>query len=192
MGQQQSPIGTTGITGPAPTIQQASATTNKGIQPFYVGGGATANAYEQMIGKEYQGIEGRTTNRFTDMFNKYVDVANREAGRQAGQIGETLGSRGALYSSANLQQQADLRQRTAQDIAAKGAEFQTQLETQRQNAMQNVLSNQAGVAQAEYGAREAAMARAYQDFIRRSDVPPFASSGIQWGSTRPSSGTMVS
>src|SRR5215467_13880026 len=118
MGQQQAQIGNTGITGPAPTIQQAGAGTNKTIAPYYVGGGATGNAYEQMLQKEYQGIEDKTTNRFSDMFNKYVDVANREAGRQAGQIGETLGSRGALYSSANLQQQADLRQRTAQDIAA--------------------------------------------------------------------------
>jgi len=193
MGQQQgqAQIGNTGIMGPAATIQQAGAGTNATIAPFYVGSGATGNAYEQMVAKEYQGIEGRTTNRFEDMFSKYVDVANREAGRQASQIGETLGSRGALYSSANLQQQADLRQKTSQDIAAKGAEFQTTLENQRQAAMQNVMSNQAGIAQAEYGAREAAMARAYQDFIRRSDVPPFASTGSQWGATRPSSGTMV-
>jgi hypothetical protein len=53
------------------------------------------------------------------------------------------------------------------------------------------MGQQAGFAQAEYGAREAAMARAYQDFIRRSDVPPFASTGMQWGATRPGAGTMV-
>ena len=145
-----------------------------------------------MISNEYQGIADKTTNRFNDMFSKYVDVANREAGRQGSQIGENLGSRGALYSSANLQQQADLREKTSADIAAKGADFQTQLEDQRRQALGQVMTNQAGMAQAEYGAREAAMARTYQDFIRRSDVPPFASQGVQWGATRPGAGTIIS
>jgi hypothetical protein len=172
-----------------PPLQQAEAGTNKAISPYYVGGGATANRLNEMIGTEYGGIEGRTTNRFGDMFSKYVDVANREAGRQGSQIGEALGSRGALYSSANLQQQADLRQRTAQDIAKTAGEYQTTLEDQRQKALGTVLEKQAGVATAEMGAREAAMARAYQDFLRRSDVPPMFSAGSQWGATRPGAGT---
>jgi hypothetical protein len=125
------------------------------------------------------------------MFSKYVDVANREAARQASQIGESLGSRGALYSSANLQQQADLRQRTAQDIATKGAEFQTQLEEQRQKALDRVLTGQAGAASSEMGAREAAMSRAYADFMRRSDVPPFANVGMQWGAGVPGQGFAI-
>jgi len=144
-----------------------------------------------MLATEYGGIENNTTNRFEDMFSKYVDVANREANRQAGQIGETLGSRGALYSSANLQQQADLRQRTSQDIAAKGAEFQTQLEQQRQQALGQVMTGQAGLASAEMGGREAAMSRAYADFMRRSDVPPFVNVGMQWGAGMPGQGSMV-
>jgi hypothetical protein len=144
-----------------------------------------------MLQTEYGQIENNTTNRFEDMFSKYVDVANREAGRQASQIGEQLGSRGALYSSANLQQQADLRQKTAQDIAAKGADFQTSLEDQRQKALQTVLTGQAGVAQAEMGAREAAMARTWQDFMRQSDVPPWMSQILQTGASRPSSNTLA-
>jgi hypothetical protein len=144
-----------------------------------------------MLQKEYGQIESNTTGRFGDMFSKYVDVANREAGRQASQIGEQLGSRGALYSSANLQQQADLRQRTSQDIAAKGAEFQTTLEDQRQRALQGVMTGQAGLATSEMGAREAAMSRAYADFMRRSDVPPFVSTGMQWGAGMPGQGFTV-
>jgi hypothetical protein len=125
------------------------------------------------------------------MFSKYVDVANREANRQASQIGEELGSRGALYSGANLQAQSDLRQKTAQDIAAKGAEFQTTLENQRQAALGNVLAGQAGLASGEMGAREAAMSRAYADFMRRSDVPPFTNVGMQWGAGMPGQGFSV-
>jgi len=125
------------------------------------------------------------------MFSKYLDVANREANRQASQIGEQLGSRGALYSSANLRMQEDLRQKTAQDIAAKGAEFQTTLEDQRQRAMGQVLTGQQGIAQAELGGREAAMARTYQDFIRRSEIPPWMQAGVQWGATRPGGGTFT-
>ena len=175
----------------ASSLQHATPGTNATIAPYYVGGGQAADDYQKMLTTEYGGIENNTTNRFEDMFSKYVDVANREAGRQAGQIGEQLGSRGALYSSANLQQQADLRQRTSQDIAAKGADFQTSLEDQRQKALANVMSGQAGSASAEMGAREAAMSRAYADFMRRSDVPPFASVGMQWGAGMPGQGFAV-
>jgi len=160
--------------------------------PYFVGGGPQADIYSQMIQKEYGDIAGNTTNRFSDMFSKYVDVANREAGRQAQQIGETLGSRGALYSSANLQQQADLRQRTSQDIASTAAQYQTQLENQRQNAMQQVLTGQAGLATGEFGARQGAMQMAYGDFLRQSDVPPFVNTGMQYGSTRPTPATIAS
>ncbi|GEM_PF-4922327 len=183
MGVQQSQPGTSG------GVQQSQASTNAAIAPGYVGPGEAGTNYAAMLGKEYGGIENNTTNRFEDMFSKYVDVANREAGRQASQIGESLGSRGALYSSANLQQQADLRQKTSQDIAAKGAEFQTTLEDQRQKALGQVFAGQAGVAQAEMGGREAAMARVFADFMRRSDVPPWANVIAQTGATRPSSGS---
>src|SRR4029077_3418117 len=183
MGQgNQSPIGNTGISGPSPVQQMAQPGTNAAIAPYYTGAGATGQEYEQMVGKEYgqmQNFGKSIAPTFDTMFSKYVDVANREAGKQASQIGETLGSRGALYSSANLQQQANMRQQTSQDIANTAAQYQTQLENQRQSAeqirqtgMQNVMQNQAGLATAEHGAREAAMARAYQDFLRRSDVPP--------------------
>lgn len=173
------------------SLQKATPGTEATIAPYYVGGGAGADDYLKMLQKEYGSIESNTTNRFEDMFSKYVDVANREAGRQASQIGESLGSRGALYSSANLQQQADLRQKTAQDIAAKGAEFQTTLENQRQAALDRVMTGQAGVASGEMGAREAAMSRAYADFMRRSDVPPFATVGMQWGAGMPGQGFAV-
>lgn len=172
-----------------PTIQQQATPGVEGtISPYYVGAGPTGQAYEDMLTNEYRGIDDRTTNRFSDMFSKYVDVANREAGRQANQIATSLGSRGALYSSANLAQQADLRQRTSQDIANAGQQFLTGLENQRQNAFQTVLQGQAGLASAEYGAREAAMGRAWQDFLRQSDVPPIYSSGQQWAASRPGAG----
>jgi hypothetical protein len=175
-----------------PPLQHADDATNKTIQPFYVGGGAAADQYNKMLGTEYSGIADNTTNRFDTMFSKYVDVANREAGRQASQIGEQLGSRGALYSSANLEQQADLRQKTSADIANTAQQYQTTLEGQRQTALGQVLTGQAGLASGEMGAREAAMTRAYQDFLRRSDVPPFASVGTQIGSTRPGGGVYAS
>lgn len=188
---------TTGLwTGPRPTVsgdggsqpvgsQRAQPGTEKTIAPFYVGAGTAGQDYEKMLEDQYKTVESSTTGRFGDMFSKYIDVANREAGRQASQIGETLGSRGALYSSANLQQQADLRQKTSQDIAKTGAEYQTTLEDQRQKALAPLYTGKAGVATAEYGAREAAMARAYQDFLRRSDVPPMFGAGAQWGAGRP-------
>jgi hypothetical protein len=215
--------------------QQAQPGTERTIAPYYAGPGPAGTAYAGALGTEGERVGGWTagTNpmisgeaerigawgasnapNFETMFSKYIDVANREAARQSGKIGEQLGSRGALYSSANLQQQADLRQRMQQDIGQQATGFLTNIENQRQQAEQvrqqgwagmmgartaaetaaqagrgQVLTGQAGVAQAEYGAREAAMARAYQDFLRRSEVPPLVSPGLQGGFTRPSPGT---
>jgi hypothetical protein len=215
-------------------MQMAQPGTEKTIAPYYVGGGPSATAYTGALGAEgartgawtagtdpmISGEAGRigqwgesNAPNFETMFSKYIDVANREAGRQSSKIGEQLGSRGALYSSANLQQQADLRQRMGQDIGLQSTKFLSDIENQRQQAetvrqqgwagmmgartaaeaaaqqgRAQVLQGQAGVATAEMGAREAAMARAYQDFLRRSDVPPMFSAGAQWGATRPGAG----
>jgi len=176
----------------------AAASTNTAIAPYYVGAGTTGQQYEQMIGKEFQNMQnfgGSIAPNFQQMFSNYLNVANTQANRQAGQIGEQLGSRGALYSSANLQQQADLRQKTSADIANTASQYQTQLETQRQQeealrqqGMGQVLQNQAGLAQGEYGAREAAMARAYQDYVSRSGPTPAASAVSQWGASAPAPG----
>jgi hypothetical protein len=74
--------------------------------------------------------------------------------------------------------------------------FLKDIEDQRQRAEQVRQSGFAGaagiykdVAGAEYGSREAAMGRAWQDFIRRSDTPPFISTGIQTGATVPRGST---
>jgi hypothetical protein len=130
------------------------------------------------------------------MFNKYVASTNQAANQQSSQIGETLGSRGALYSSANLGQQAALRQRTSTDLASKAAEYQTTLESQRQNAQSvynqgagQLMQQQAGYATAEYGAREAAMGRMYQDYLRKSQIPPFAAGGAAGAANLPGSGS---
>jgi predicted amidohydrolase YtcJ len=174
-------------------IQQASGSTNATIQPYYVGGGPTAQQYGNQIAAEnakMQNFGASIAPSFQDMFNKYLDVSNQQAGIQASKIGETLGSRGALYSSANLQQQADLRQRQTQDIALQAANFQTNLENQRLQAEQvrqagvgQVMTAQGQLAQGEWGSREAAMNRAYQDFLRQSDVPPFTATGIATGTS---------
>jgi hypothetical protein len=137
-----------------------------------------------------------TAPAFQDMFNKYVASTNQAANQQSSQIGETLGSRGALYSSANLGQQAALRQRTSTDLASKAAEYQTALESQRQNAQSvynqgagQLMQQQAGYATAEYGAREAAMGRMYQDYLRKSQIPPFAAGGAAGAANLPGSGS---
>lgn len=189
--QQNTPIGNTGITGPAANLQQASGTTNQMIQPYYVGPGQAGAQYSQQLQQAYQQANAQNQSiapTFQDMFSKYVDVSNQQAALQSGKIGESLGSRGALYSSANLAQQAGLRQMQTTDLANQAAQFQTSLESQKQNAqqiqnqyMQNILQQQAGVASGEWSARESAMGLAYQDFVRRTGVPPFASAGAQWG-----------
>jgi len=173
---------------------------NQAIAPYFVGGGQAATNYANMISGYGQQLNqfGQQSNApaFQDMFNKYLAVTNKSANEQASQIGETLGSRGALYSSANLAQQANLRERTSTDLASKAAEYQTQLEQERQQAQQvynqgagQLMGAQAGLATGEYGAREAAMGRMYQDYLRQSQVPGFTAAGLAWGANQPGAGS---
>jgi hypothetical protein len=198
-GQASAPLGQPGG-GTSDPIQQANATTNAALQPYFVGGGAAGNALGGMIGGYANQLsqfgQQSSAPAFQDLFNKYVASTNQAANQQASQIGETLGSRGALYSGANLQQQSALRQKTSTDLASKAAEYQTALETQRQNAQQvynqgagQIMGQQAGYATAEYGAREAAMGRMYQDYLRKSQVPPFAAAGAAGAANLPGSGS---
>jgi hypothetical protein len=180
-----------GTSGGSGNLQHSMPGTEESLAPYFVGGGRSADAYADWNKTEYDQIEGRTTNRFADMFSKYVDVANREANRQSNQIANSLGSRGALYSSANLGQQADLRQRTAQDIGLAGQNFMTTLEDQRQKAWGAVMGNQGNLASAEWGAREGAAGRAWSDFLRQSDIPPEFNQGQQWASQQPGGGNTV-
>jgi hypothetical protein len=196
-GQASAPLGQGGSADP---IQQANATTNAAIQPYFVGGGQAGNNLGGMIGGYAQQLntfgQQSSAPAFQDMFNKYVATTNQAANQQSSQIGETLGSRGALYSSANIGQQAALRQRTSTDLASKAAEYQTTLENERQQAQQvynqgagQLMQQQAGYATAEYGAREAAMGRMYQDYLRKSQIPPFAAGGSAGAANLPGSGS---
>jgi hypothetical protein len=200
MGAQSStPLGQPGG-GSANPQQTASANTNAAIQPYYVGGGPAAQTYGNMIGGYANQLsqygQQSMAPAFQDMFSKYVATTNAAANQQSGQIGATLGSRGALYSSANLGQQSALREKTSTDLASQASQYQLQLEQARQNAQSvynqgagQVMSNQAGLAQGELGSREAAMARTYQDYMRQSQIPPYASAAQQWGANQPGAGS---
>jgi hypothetical protein len=198
-GQSSTPLGQPGG-GSANPQQTASSTTNAAIQPYYVGGGPAAQTYGGMIGG-YANELGQYGSQsmapaFQDMFSKYVATTNAAANQQSGQIGATLGSRGALYSSANLGQQGALREKTSTDLASQASQYQLQLEQARQNAQSvynqgagQVMNAQAGLAQGEMGSREAAMARLYQDYTKQSQIPPYASAGFQWGANQPGAGS---
>ena len=198
MGQQGSQPLVTGQNQP----QQATGGVNQTLQPYYVGGGPTATAYGSAISAESGNVQNFANQSnapaFQDMFNKYMTTMNQQVGAQSSKIGESLGSRGALYSSANLGQQSDLRQKMMQDVANTGVQYQTTLEQERQSSEQirqagagQVLTNQQMLAQGEWGSREAAMNRAYQDFLRTSDVPPFAAAGAATGSSMPGAATVA-
>lgn len=195
MGQQNAPPAAPTPSGP---VQQALPSTSQAIAPYYVGPGQAGTDYANMVGGEYGNMQnwGKSiAPNFQQLFSNYLDVANRNANQQASQIGETLGSRGALYSSANLQQQANMRERTAQDIALQASTYQTQLEQQRQSAealrqqgMQNVMTAQGGLATGEMGEREAAMGRFWQDYMRQSGMPAGAGAVSAWGAGIPAPG----
>jgi len=92
-----------------------------------------------------QGAQAMPT--FQDMFNRYVDVSNREASRSAAAINESMGARGARYGSDLTRAQADLRQRQTQDMMQQAGNFTLGLEQSRQGLLGlagNALSSVGG------------------------------------------------
>jgi len=102
---------------------------------------------------------------FNELFGSYRDVANREAGRQAANINDAFGSQGGRYSSALLNAQSNLRERTTQDLANQASQYQLQLRQQQAGEVGALAGLQAGIG-------ENAMTRMFQDFLRRTSPPP--------------------
>jgi len=80
-----------------------------------------------------QGAQAMPT--FSDMFNRYVDVSNQQASRNAAALNESMGSMGARYGSDILRQQADLRQKQTQDMMNQAGQFTLGLEQSRQGLL---------------------------------------------------------
>jgi hypothetical protein len=102
---------------------------------------------------------------FNELFGSYNKVATQAANRNAANITESFGSQGGRYGSDLLASQANLRSDLTNNLANKASEYQLQLRGQQANEV-------GSVANLQYGANEAAMARFFQDFLRRTSPPP--------------------
>jgi len=102
---------------------------------------------------------------FNELFGSYQNIANTAASKQAANINEAFGSQGGRYSSAVSNAQTNLRERTTNDLANQAAQYQLQLRHQQGEEV-------AGLAGLEAGIGENAMARMFQDFLRRTSPPP--------------------
>jgi|SRR5215468_4231496 len=117
-----------------------------------------------------QGAQPMAT--FSDMFNRYVDVSNREAARNAAQIKESMGSMGARYGSDILRQQADLRQRQTQDIMNQAGNFTLGLEQSRQGLLNIAGQGLSDVGGAKYASWTGGVGNMYQDYLRNAAPSP--------------------
>lgn len=107
---------------------------------------------------------------YSEMFGAYKDVANKAANEEAAKINESLGSMGGgRYSSAVLNSQNALREKTSTDLANVAAQYQAQLRGMQSSDVLNF----GGIA---YGANEAGMNRMWGDFLRRTSPPPLLDS----------------
>jgi hypothetical protein len=128
-----------------------------------------------------QGAQAMPT--FEDMFNRYVDVSNREASRSAAQINEAMGARGARYGSDLARAQADLRQRQTQDIMSKAGEYTLGLEQSRQNLLNIAGQGLSGVGGGKYAAWMAGMGgmQGPAGYGGAAAPPPGFGPGAAWG-----------
>jgi hypothetical protein len=117
---------------------------------------------------------------FEDMFNRYVDVSNREASRSAAQINEAMGARGARYGSDLTRAQSDLRQRQTQDLMQKASEYSLGLEQQRQGLLNIAGQGLSSVGGGKYAAWMAGMGGLRQDAATAAQPPPMVGPAMNW------------
>lgn len=118
---------------------------------------------------------------YQELYGSYRDVAERETGRQAGQINNAFGSQGARYSSDLLNAQGRLRSDLASNLQNQSGQFLTGLRQQQ-------FGEASGLANLQYGIEEAGMARLFQDFLRRTSPPPLFGAGQGYNPPQPTYG----
>ena len=123
---------------------------------------------------------------FEDMFNRYVDVSNREANRNAAAINESMGARGARYGSDLMRAQSDLRQRQTQDLATKANEYSLGLEQQRQGLLNIAGQGLSSVGGGKYASWQAGLGNLLNFGYNQAAQPgpmvgPAAGWAGQWG-----------
>lgn len=130
-----------------------------------------------------QGAQDMPT--FADMFNRYLDVSNREAARSAAQINEAMGSRGARYGSDLTRAQSDLRQRQTQDIQNMAGQFTLGLENSRQGLLNLAGQGLSNVGGANMASWQSGLGMMRQDAAAAGAPGPLfgpaAAWGAQWG-----------
>lgn len=102
---------------------------------------------------------------FMEMYDSWRKLGEREANRQTAGINEAFGSQGARYSSDLLGAQGRVKENLFDQLASKGAEYQSGLRQQQFGEVSALTGLQ-------YGASEAGMTRYFQDFLRRTSPPP--------------------
>lgn len=102
---------------------------------------------------------------FNDLYGTYRATAEKETARRAAALKETYGSSGARYGSDLLGAESRLQENLGVDLAQQASQFLLGLR-------QEQFGEVSGMANLQYGASEAAMARMWEDFLRRTSPPP--------------------
>ena len=123
------------------------------------------------------------TPSYQDMFQRWMDTANRGAEQQAAQLNEAFGSRGARYGSDVLNAQRDLRQRQTQDLAQAADQIGMGLNAARVNEQGQLLNTGTNLAQIQSQTQENALQRLFQDFLRRTAPPPLLPGAAQYATS---------
>jgi hypothetical protein len=104
---------------------------------------------------------------FQELYGSFRNVAEEETNRQAAGLREAFGSRGARFGSDVLGAEGQLRRGAAADLGVYGGQLLQNLRGQQ-------FQEASALGSLEFGRNEAAMARLFQDFLRRTSPPPFS------------------
>lgn len=115
---------------------------------------------------------------YQEMYGSWSNLANRETGRQAAQLGEAFGSQGARYSSDLLGAQSQLRENLGQQLQVNSGQLLQNLRGQQFNEAASLAGLQAGLG-------EAGMSRMFQDFLRQTSPPPLFGAGLGYNPPTP-------
>jgi len=174
---------------PNPTPQM---TLPQMLQQFVVPQSPQMAGMQNYLSQGFNRLGALPTPSYEDMFSRWMTTANREADRQAADLTEAFGARGARYGGDILNAQRDLRERNTQNIATMADTISRGLNQDRVNEQGQLGQLSLGAGQLDQSRLDNAMQYLFADYLRRTSPPPLLVAAGQYASTPGYGDTIIS
>lgn len=128
---------------------------------------------------------------YTDQFNTYKDLMERELGKQTADLTEAFGSRGGRYSSDLTTAANTMRRQGLQDLSAQGITAMTNLNAQRMQELGGTLQVLQGVGVDRANMQQQAAQTGWQNYLMGTSPPEMMDKMLNWSAAFSPPGSVV-